>query len=168
MSIPVSQFTPHPLSALVFLCLFLSVSLFLSFEAMWIDLDTVIQTKVRKGNTNTIYYWIYMESEKIGIDDLIYKADKALTYLQVHSRSVCSLNKYPNKDHYISCPWAAFELLECPPTTLTPPTCAPWSHPTCPWRLSSSTNSCTKPSSMPPPHDILYLHWMLLSFYYCT
>ena len=100
MSIPVSQFTPHPLSALVFLCLFLSVSLFLSFEAMWIDLDTVTQTKVRKWNTNTAYYWIYMESEKIGIDDLIYKANKALTYLQVHSRSVCSLNKYPEKDPY--------------------------------------------------------------------
>ena len=78
----------------------MSVSLFLSFEEMWIDLDTVIQTKVRKGNTNTVYYWIYMESEKIGIDDLIYKANKALTYLQFHSGSVCFLNKYPKKDPY--------------------------------------------------------------------
>ena len=37
--------------------------------------ETVILSEVRKGNTNIVYKRTYVESEKISIDDLIYKAE---------------------------------------------------------------------------------------------
>ena len=39
------------------------------------DCHTEWQKSVRKRKTNIVYYHIYVESEKTGIGDLIYKAE---------------------------------------------------------------------------------------------
>ena len=48
-----------------------------SFVETWMDLETVIQSEVsqKEKNRYCILMHIYVESEKIGIDDLIYKAE---------------------------------------------------------------------------------------------
>ena len=46
-----------------------------SFVETWMDLKTVIQSEVSQKEKNMVYQCIYVESEKIGVDNLIYKAE---------------------------------------------------------------------------------------------
>ena len=46
-----------------------------SFVETWMDLESVIQSEVRKRKTNIIYQHIYVESAKTGISNLIYKVE---------------------------------------------------------------------------------------------
>ena len=45
------------------------------FVEVWMDLESVIQSEVRKRKTNIIYQHIYVESAKTGISNLIYKVE---------------------------------------------------------------------------------------------
>ena len=45
------------------------------FAEMWTDLETVIQSEVRKSKTNIIQYCPYVESGKMITDELICKAE---------------------------------------------------------------------------------------------
>ena len=64
--------------------------------------------KAKKRKTNTVYSCIYVESEKIGIDDLIYKAENRDT--DVKSKHIDTKGEGKEWDELGDCDWHTYTI----------------------------------------------------------